>query len=140
MPSPDEIGRDRRVLIKMLTTIERQLSLIVHDPQQRARFQPEFQEFFPGPWEEVAASFERSRELLESEDLNWEDVEGIGLTGRMLDWKQRFLDATVGGGGISRFLKIANSFLGSLSKVLPPLEAVKEYKEFVEAGLRSLRG
>jgi hypothetical protein len=124
----------------MLTKVERQLFIIVHEPQQSARFRREFQEFFPGPWEEVAASFDKSRQMLASDELDWEYVEGIGLTGRMLDWKRRFLDETVREGGISRFLKVANSFLGSLSKVLLPLEAVKEYKEFVEAALKYLRG
>ena len=38
-------------------------------------------------------------------------------------------------GVVSRLLKIVNSILGSLSQVFPFLEAVKEYKEHVEAAI-----
>jgi hypothetical protein len=78
--------------------------------------------------------------MIEREELNWEYVEGVGMTGNWLRWKKRLLDESVREGTVGRFLKFANAILGSLAKVIPPLEVVKEYKECVEGAQRYFRG
>jgi hypothetical protein len=45
------------------------------------------------------------------------------------------LTETIKEGVVGRLLKIINSILGSLSTVFPFLEAVKEYKEHLEAAI-----
>jgi hypothetical protein len=130
---------DKKILLEILINIEGRLSLIVHERSNVPRmpqFRREFMEFFPGPWDQVAAHFKQSRAMIERDDINWEYVEGIGMTGRMLEWKKRFFDETLKQGVNSRFFDVANSILGSLSKAIPPLEAVKEYKEHVEAAMK----
>jgi hypothetical protein len=131
--------KDKKILLEILINIEGRLRLIVHqrlDEPGIPQFRREFVEFFPGPWNEVVAHFSRSRQMIESDEVNWEYIEGIGMTGRMLEWKKRFFDETLRQGVASRFFDVANSILGSLSKVIPPLEAVKEYKEHVEAAMK----
>jgi hypothetical protein len=131
--------KDKKILLEILINIEGRLSLIVHqtaDMRGRPQFRREFIEFFPGPWDQVAAHFGRSRQMIEKDEVNWEYIEGLGMAGRMLEWKKRFFDETLKQGVTGRFFDVSNSILGSLSKAIPPLEAVKEYKEHVEAGMK----
>lgn len=142
---PDgEHQEDKEILLAMLVTIEKRLYAIVSAPTEqplgKPRFRKEFVQMFPGPWQVVEGSFRRARDMIERDDVNWEYVEGVGMTGPMLRWKKQFLDETVRQGVVGRFLKVANSILGSLSKAVPPLEIVKEYKEHVEAAMRYVRG
>jgi hypothetical protein len=131
---------DRKILIEILIEIESGLYNIVSvevtiRPVRHGRFRKEFAQLIPGPWEEVSSAFRQARKQLETDQLDWQYVEGIGLTGDMLKWKKAMLDQTVRSGGINRFLKIANSLLGSLSGAIPVLEIAKEYKENIEAAM-----
>ncbi|HXP71645.1 MAG TPA: hypothetical protein VOA88_20390 [Candidatus Dormibacteraeota bacterium] len=131
--------KDKKILIEILINMEGRLSLIVHqrpDVPGMPHFRREFMEFFPGPWDQVAAHFKLSRAMIEKDEVDWEYVEGIGMTGKTLEWKKRFFDETLRQDVTSRFFEVSNSILGSLSKAIPPLEAVKEYKEHVEAAMR----
>lgn len=140
----DPHEQDKRILVEMLITIEHRLYVIVSEslPNEPAKthFRKEFIEMFPGPWQVVEGSFQRARDMIEQGDVSWEYMEGVGMAGPMLRWKKRFFDETVRQGVVGRFLKVANSILGSLSRVVPPLEIVKEYKEHVEAAMRYVRG
>jgi hypothetical protein len=140
----DDHKEDKRILVEMLITIEHRLYAIVSetkgDTLAPLRFRKEFVEMFPGPWHEVENSFRRVRDMIEKDEVRWEYVAGLGMAGPMLRWKKRFFDETVRQGVAGRFLKIANSILGSLSQAVPPLEIVKEYKEHVEAAMKYVRG
>lgn len=140
----DPRREDKQILVEMLITMEQRLYAIVAETRVegggKPRFRKEFAEMFPGPWQVVQGSFQRARDMIEQGDVPWEYIEGVGMAGPMLRWKKRFFDETVRQGVVGRFLKIANSILGSLSKVVPPLELVKEYKEHVEAAMRYVRG
>jgi len=121
--------KDKKILREILINMEGRLSLIVHhqlDVAGMPQFRREFVQFFPGPWDQITAHFTLSRAMIEKDEINWEYVEGIGMTGKMLEWKKRFFDETLRQGVTSRFFEISNSILGSLSKAIPPLEAVKE--------------
>jgi hypothetical protein len=72
---------------------------------------------------------------LEKDNVNWEYVEGAGLVRDSLQFKRNMLTEAIKQGVVARTLKIINSILGSLSGVFPFLEAVKEYKEHVEAAI-----
>jgi len=134
-------AQDTQLLIAMLTTIETRLHVIVFEPiDQQTKFRLEFVRFLPGPWKEVEGCFAIARNMFEHDDVVWHDLDTVGMTGVALRWKNDILDETVKQGGISRFFKIANSILGSLAKVIPPLEFVKEYKEIVEGTLKYLKG
>jgi hypothetical protein len=135
----EDRGKEQKLLLEILIQIEGRLGLIVHlRPHMPGKplFRREFMEVFPGPWDQVAAHFNLSRQMIEKDDVNWEYIEGLGMTGRMLEWKKRFFDETLKQCVVSRFLKVSNSILGSLSMAIPPLELVKEYKEHVEAAMR----
>jgi hypothetical protein len=135
---------DKRILIEMLVTIEKRLHIIVFEhgvnAEGRSRFRKEFIKMLPEPWPEVEHAFLSARNMIEREEFTWEYVEGIGMTGNMLRWKKAMLDESVREGTVGRFLKFANAILGSLSKVIPPLEIVKEYKECVEGAMKYFRG
>jgi hypothetical protein len=135
---------DKKILIEVLVTIEKRLHIIVfeadRDADGKSRFRREFTRMLPGPWPEVEHAFLSARNIIEKNQLNWEYVEGIGMTGNMLRWKQALLDESVREGTVGRFLKFANAILGSLTKVVPPLEIVKEYKECVEGAMKYFRG
>jgi hypothetical protein len=93
----------------------------------------EFRDDFPGPWEEVQKRFESTRRQIRDDDLDWHYVEGVGLTRSELVWKKTLLEKAARGRVLRRFLNMANSFLGSLTKPLPGVEYIKEFKEMVEA-------
>lgn len=137
-------AEDKKILIEMLITIEKRLYLIVFEGRQasagKSPFRKEFIRMLPGPWKEVEHTFLRARNMIERDEVNWEYVEGIGMTGNMLRWKKTLLDESVREGTVGRFLKFANAILGSLAKVIPPLEIVKEYKECVEGAQKYFRG
>ncbi len=130
---------DKRILIEILTNIEKQLYFIISERKDvygRPLFRHEFTALLLEPWAQVKAHFQRSKEMIEKDDLNWEYVEGVGMTGPWLKWKKWLFDETLKQRGVGRFFKVSNSILGSVSKAIPPLEAVKEYKEHVEAAMR----
>lgn len=134
----DEFARvlreqDRRILISIVDDIGGQLEIIVF--QKRGIFRDEYQQYFPGPWRDVHARLARARTALEKDDFNWEYVEGAGLVRDSLRFKRDMFTQAIKQGVVSRTLKMINSLLGSLSKVFPFLEAVKEYKEHVEAAI-----
>ena len=62
-------------------------------------------------------------------------MEGAGLVRDSLQFKRNMLTEAIKEKVFARLLKIINSILGSLSTVFPFLEAVKEYKEHVEAAI-----
>jgi hypothetical protein len=138
-----EQAEDQKLLIEMLFTIEKRLYIIVFahgDEPGSQRFRKEFRQIVTEPWPQVENAFRDARNMIEREQLNWEYVEGIGMTGNWLRWKKRLLDESVKEGTVGRFLKFANAILGSLSKVIPPLEIVKEYKECIEGAQKYFRG
>ena len=138
-----EQAEDQRLLIETLVTIEKRLYIIVFghaDELRGQRFRREFRQIVAEPWPQVERAFRDARNIIESEQLNWEYVEGVGMTGNWLKWKKRLLDESVREGTVGRFLKFANAILGSLAKVIPPSEVVKEYKECVEGAQKYFRG
>lgn len=125
------------MLIECLDIIEKQLHQIVFDLQDR--FRQESRENFPGPWPEVERRFKIARRQIESDEIDWHYVEGVGLTRSVLIWKRNLLKKAPKTGVLRRFLDIANSILGSLSGGLPVVEFIKEYKDMVEACLKIVR-
>jgi hypothetical protein len=103
--------------------------------RRRDLFRSEFREYFPGPWNDIEGRLSRAESALEQPDLNWEYLEGVGLVRDSLQFKRSMLTQAIKQGVVSRLLKIINSILGSLAKVFPFLEAVKEYKEHIEAAI-----
>lgn len=137
-------AEDKKILIEMLVTIEKRLYIIVFEKDReasaRSHFRNEFIRMLPGPWKEVEQAFKSARNMIAEDEVNWEYVEGFGMTGNMLRWKKALLDESVREGTVGRFLKFANAILGSLAKTVPPLELVKEYKECVEGAQKYFRG
>jgi hypothetical protein len=131
--SPPEREHDKRILIGIVTDIGDQLRIIVFERQDL--FRTEFRPFFPGPWRDVEARLSRAVHDLEHDNFNWDYVEGAGLVRDGLQFKRSMLTAAIKQGVAARVLKIINSILGSLTGVFPFLEAVKEYKEHVEAAI-----
>jgi hypothetical protein len=138
--TPEERELDKKILIQILVDMEDRLRLVVFEPSGRpSKFRLEFVKLLPGPWDDVAAHFQRARGMIKDDELNWQYVEGLGLSGRWLKWKKQMFDETLKEGVLGRFLIVANSILGSLSKAIPPLELVNEYKEHVEAAMKYVR-
>jgi len=92
----------------------------------------------PGPWAIIEDNIEKAREKLE--DVDWEYVEGVGLSRVQLRWKRDQLKDEVQRGTLGGFLNRANTALKSFVKIplLSFLEAVIEYKENVEASIERL--
>jgi hypothetical protein len=130
---------DRKIILAMLESIEAHLHALVQQlgkPDSDERFRREFAGYFPGPWEEIKERFRDAKTAIQKSNIEYRYVEGVGMTGEMLAWKNGFLSDTMKFGGVRRFFKVANSIIGSLAAIFPPLEAVKEYKEIVEAAIR----
>jgi hypothetical protein len=62
----------------------------------------------------------------------WGRLAGAGLTGANLDLKRHLLASAAGDGLLKRFLKILNSWLGSLADAIPGAHPIKELKELLE--------
>jgi hypothetical protein len=128
-----EREHDKRILITIVTDIGSQLKIIVFERQQL--FRTEYRAYFPGPWRDVEARLSRAVNDLEHDNFNWDYVERAGLVRDSLRFKRNMLTAGIKQGVVARVLKIINSILGSLSGAFPFLEAVKEYKDHVEAAI-----
>src|ERR1035437_1364873 len=142
MPPSTQIAKpgspqDKKVLIAMLTSIEEQLRILVLErPKQ---FRKDYLELLPGPWLEVQRRLETARKQIHDDQIDWQYVEGVGLTSKTALWKQKILTKSIRSGVWGRILKVCNAILGSLSGALPILEFVKEYKDCVEGCLRIIR-
>jgi hypothetical protein len=134
MATDDEKKKDFQTLINLLTVVEEQLKIVVHE--RKDLFRKEFLEYLPGPWAEVERHFAQARQQIENGNLEWEYVESVGLTGDALLWKEKILRESVRQKIVGRILKVANGFLGSLLKGLPMAEFIKEYKDFVEGCMK----
>jgi hypothetical protein len=130
---PRQREHDKRILIAMVVTIREQLEIFVF--QRQSLFRKEFQQYFPGPWRDVDERFNKAINALEHDQFDWEYVEGAGLVRDSLQFKNQMLTESIKQGVVARTLKIINSILGSFAKVFPFLEAVKEYKEHIEAAI-----
>ncbi len=124
---------DIKMLDEILSNIGSILRIIVNKKDEFIR--PELTGSFPGPWTEVLSLLDEARKKLQSQDIDWEYVEGVGLTGVQLKFKHDLFMKDRLQRKVGRILRRANSILGSLAKVLPILEPVKEYKEQVEESL-----
>lgn len=83
--------------------------------------------------------------MLESGEVSSERLEEAGLTGAQLSAKitgyasaRLFLLEWGGIKALKRAMRWMNSILGSLSTALPPAEALKELKEFIENGAKDV--
>ncbi len=149
----DEGIRDLLRLIEILDIIERQLGLILE--QRKKLFRSEYIEQFPGPWDEVSERLDGAKNEIRGEinklhatdmgkgDYVYEEglgmvprLEEVGMLGHSLNLKWNMLKLSVQHKTRGRFLKLANSILGSLAKVIPGLDFVKEYKEHLEAAIK----
>lgn len=105
---------------------------------QDARLLSDFRESLREVRDELERVQGKLQLLTEEHGSDAEELHGqltdVGLTGNHLRLKERVLDwvLSVTGANIRHVLKWMNSFLGSLSKVFPKLEIVKEYKEHLE--------
>src|SRR4051794_2957043 len=104
------------MLTECLIIIETQLQIIVG---RKELFRKEFLQYLPGPWQEVERHFAGARKRIENDDIDWQYVEGVGLLGNNLAWKRDILKEAAKEGIMGRFLKLANTFLGSLSGGVP---------------------
>lgn len=125
---------DLAKLVVLLEMIEKELKKIVD--KQEELFRKEFLKLFTRDrWVEVEQCFRKAKDMLYSQNLSWEHLEGVGMTNKNLDFKVSIFEESIREGVVVRILKVMNSLLGSLSRALAPLEFVKEYKEMVEASL-----
>ena len=128
---------DKQVLDEILAIIHKEIRLLVEE--RLSLFREEMQEHFPGPaWDEIQDRIDIARLQVETDAFAWWHVERVGLTGEQGRWKRDVLKSVVDGGIVGAILRSINSLLGSLSSALPILEAVKEYKEQVEASIENL--
>ncbi len=128
-----EREQDKEMLVEMLNWVENDLYVVV--VKRKDLLHDDFRGLFPGPWKDIQGRLEESRQIIEHNDVQWEYVEGVGLTGESLKFKHGVYGQARKQGLLSRIFKVINSFLGSLSKAIPILEPVKEYKENVEAAM-----
>ena len=68
-----------------------------------------------------------------------EALERVGMFGQSLTAKFNLLSFDIEEGTVRRVMKRLNSMLGSLAKVFPVLDTVKEFKEHIEATMDSLQ-
>ena|SRR5258708_7855180 len=125
---------DRQTLVEMLEHVRMALSTVVHKRPDLLR--PDVRHLFDEPWAEVERAIEQGKH--EVTNVRWEYIEGVGLTSKQLSFKKKLFDIDIKSRIVGRIFKRINSFLGSLSRAIPVLEIVKEYKEQVEASIEDL--
>jgi hypothetical protein len=136
-------------LVEILRSIDETLAWIVLESRL---IQDEFQEIFANLWNDTHERIEEAIRQLESVDSEdheiYQALKQHGLTGGSLNLKagigsyfrRRVVESaeveeggpTILGFSLKPLVGWINLILGSLSKVLPILGAVKEYKECVE--------
>lgn len=137
MPSDESassVDRDREILLGILDFAYRFLETLIFEKQKVLR--QGTGNILKEGWHDAEVSFARAREQLHS--VKWEYIEGVGLSGRQLEMKDRLLRMDVGTGIVGRILQRLDSIMGSLAAVLPILEIAREYKEQVEISVEDL--
>jgi hypothetical protein len=139
-------------LIDLLKSVDAVLTWIVRESGlQSETLQPLFEAVLEDIQARIAEAIRRLESITHEDDRLYRDLQYYGLTGASLEMKaalgRELGDSVVAsateavepssapkilGISLAPFLKWVNLLLGSLSKALPVLEAVKEYKEGVE--------
>lgn len=115
-------------LSQFLDKVQNELEMIVYDTYRNIG--PELSELLSSVWKELAENFdEAKKDLL---DIKQEDLFDVGLTGNGLKLKLKGFELAVANRLKKPILRWINIILGSLSKILPVLEPIKEYKEILE--------
>jgi hypothetical protein len=142
---------DLKVLLLVLNESERLISVIVENPAEyfleEFSSDQELMRVLEGAWREAQISFTEAKQTIESEltprneeqSRLWFDLHRIGLTGVQLELKlllfkkleQNFQEEKKPR-WLKRLLGHINSIFGSLSSVLPGIEATKELKDAIE--------
>lgn len=140
---------DIKILVEILNSIANLLAWIVRESGLiKEEFRPLLSESLGEMEERINSAIDQLNAVESENDRIYEELRVCGLTGRSLAMKREVGRSlyrgvvesavhTPEGPRILGFklkfpLKWINSILGSLAKVFPPLEAVKEYKEHVE--------
>jgi hypothetical protein len=146
-----QMNTEMGMLIELLEAIKNLLTWIVRDSGLiREEFRGRFMELLAEIQQRIDAVIERLNSV-ERGDPVYEELRVCGLTGNSLRMKagvgrvlfkelddsaeQTSAGLRIFGRNLKFPLKWVNSLLGSLAKVFPPLEAVKEFKEHVELTL-----
>jgi hypothetical protein len=155
----EEENRDFDRIIKMLETIEDSLSRLVGVKRHfiPARLHPSIKKGWAGAHQSIRVAIATLDDKTKRQTL-LPALQTAGMTGVMLEMKAESVDFHLErtkeailtyekadqkpkGKDLLRFLRclvpgsiVINSVAGSLSRALPPLEIVKEFKDHVEAG------
>lgn len=125
------LEKEHQLIHDMLEMIEEEINTIVTD--RRHLLRNDMRRFFPGPWEINRQRLIDARSSVHF--LRRGPIEDYGFTLDEARWKKSLLEHERDVGNHKGFLARANIVMGSLSHVIPALEAVKEYKEQVEAAM-----
>ena len=156
-PEPISNEESLRLLREFLHQMETMLAVVAEHP--RSIIPGRHHENLKAAWGEVRPKFSQAIEALRmpAASNRLPDLQNAGLTGAQLvfklsifqhargelfeygmpkegqqrkrRWWERWLDR------LKPALKAANVILGSLAKVMPVVEAIKEFKESVESGI-----
>ncbi|HXJ96310.1 MAG TPA: hypothetical protein VMT20_26025 [Terriglobia bacterium] len=122
---------DKKDLTDVLEFIEKLLQVLVERvPEPDAR---QFRRVWDG---EIRGKIQSVKGALTNitsvQDDHWKELLDVGWTDESLRLKGDALASAAHKGALAKVLKLVNTALGSLEKVFPVLDPVKEFKEFLE--------
>ncbi len=118
-------------LDKFLCEVKEELTIIIE--KKRGELPEQLWGHFVEAWKETENVIDTAREQLS--EKSEKDLEKVGLSGNSLKLKLAGFKLAVTSGMIIKRLGWMNIILGSLCRVLPVLEPVKEFKEALEESL-----
>jgi hypothetical protein len=122
---------DKHDLNDVLQFIEQLLTVLVSKLQGPEAIQ--FQRVWAGEIRPKLQQVKAEVQGIQSEvDAKWKGLADAGWTAESLRLKGDSLASAANRGALGTVFKYVNSALGSLAKVFPMLDPVKEFKEFLE--------
>jgi hypothetical protein len=122
---------DKNAIIGILQFTEKLLAHLIRHlpPEEQPRFLAAWQQEVKARLDDVIGQIL----AIQSESSpQWTRIVNAGLSGPSLDLKRHLLASSAEDGLLKRFLRILNSWLGSLADAIPGAHPIKELKELLE--------
>lgn len=129
---------DPSIIDLVLRATEGFLDHLLHSPNSKAKFTERHRAILLRGWNEFRADLAKVRgSLRRLSAAAHRRLYNAGMAGRQLRMKVELFLEDIQSASIGRILKRCDLILDSLKTAFPLLEAVKEYKEHVEASIEN---
>ena len=126
----DSTEKSINTLYEFWVAMEDELSIITMFCKMDDEIPTELRELIGNTWPAIKIKIEETKYPLSMVEVD--DLAAVGLTGDSLKLKLKGFEIALNSKEHGSILRWTNIILGSLSKVIPIVEPIKEYKEVLE--------